>query len=374
MINQGSILIKFSLIHNKYIINKIIKNNINIINSYEKNKFIYIELSINDYEKLKVLDYKKVIQVVSYKGIINLKYILKNSIEKIIVSLIIIILLYLSNFLIININIHTSDKNLKNLINYYLIDNKINSFSIKKGYNKLNIIKEKILDKYRDKIEWIEIVNKGYSYDVYVIKRKQNRFNIDNNRCHYIARKSGTITSIVAQKGVLLVQENNYVSAGDILISGDIIYNDELKKEVCATGVIKGEVWYKVNVSYPLVINKKVKNNNVHYNFNLIIFNKKFKILNSKYNEEKEVKKIGNKSLGIIVSKSWNNKYKKVTYTEKEAANKALNIAKNKLLIKLPKNSQIISQNILKKYINNGKIYIEVLLTAEEEIGVVENY
>ena len=36
--------------------------------------------------------------------------------------------------------------------------------------------------------------------------------------------------------------------------------------------------------------------------------------------------------------------------------------------------SKIISQNILKKYVKNDTIYLKVLITVEEELGVVERY
>ena len=372
--NSKYILFKINELNYKYLLNKILHNNVNVYNSYVKNNEIFFIVNEKDYSTLCKLDYKKIIIFVRYTGLQYFKHIISTNIEKIIVSLVIVVFMYLSNNIILDINIHTNDKNLKSIISYKLMDYNVKEYSLKKSCKQINKIKEQILDKYNDQIEWLEIVENGYKYDVYIIEREINKIEKDNNKCNYVAKKSGTITSILARKGVLLVQENNYVTAGDTLISGEIIYNEELKKQVCASGLIMGEVWYKVNVSYPLEVSVKEDNIRSHYGISFKLFNKKYKITKDKYNEVKDIINIGNDSFGIIINKSWNNKYKKVKYTKEEAIKKALELSRKKLIIKLDKNSKILSQNILKKYVNDGRMYIEVLLTVEEELGVVENY
>ena len=254
------------------------------------------------------------------------------------------------------------------------MDENIHSLSKSKSFQKLNVVKNKILNRYKDEIEWIEISKHGYKYDVSIIKRKKSNNNVNYTKCNYVARKSGTVRSIKVNKGVLNISENNYVNAGDILISGDIIYNEELKASVCASGTITGEVWYKVNVTYPLkrkiTISKKTKS----YNLLLNLFNKKYVLLKNNTDDKKELFKLGNDFFGISLINNIKKIKKNNKYKPEEAEKSALELAKKRLKRKLPQKSHIISENILKKYINNDKIDLEVLIAVEEELGVIENY
>ena len=230
------------------------------------------------------------------------------------------------------------------------------------------------MNKYINDIDWVEITKNGYRYNVDIIKREEKHYNSENNFCNYIAVKSGTVKSIIVRKGVLQVSENNYVNKGDILINGEIIYNEELKKNICASGKITGETWYKVNVSYPLTRTIIKTKNSGMYNVKLSFLDKNYLLLKDKYKEPKNIFKIGGNFLGLTITKSKIKYYKTIRYNLDEAENKALNIARKKVLLKARNNSRILSENTLKKNANNGKMDIEVLFTIEEELGVVENY
>ena len=358
----------------KYIDSKIINYNISFKSKKNIRKIIYLEIDEIDYEKLLDLDYKHVIKFERSKGLKGIVTFLKKNINLIVVSIVIMMLLFCSNFLILKVNVNISDINIKRLVTYKLIDYDIHSYSLKKGKDYLTKIKNNILKEYKKDIEWIEITENGYTYNVDVIKRKSKKPYKTDDKCNYVAKKSGNIKSIKVRKGVLLVQENNYVKAGDILISGNVIYNDELKLETCASGYITGEVWYKVDLSYPLKIKKEVPSNKKHYNFSLKIFKKKYNLFKDKYNNKKPTHDIGNDYIGLNIYKTFKKEKKYIVLNEKEALKKAINKSRKNVLMKLPKSSKISSQNILKKYIKNDRIYIEVLITTEEEIGVVENY
>ncbi|MBR5662573.1 MAG: sporulation protein YqfD [Bacilli bacterium] len=366
--------LKCDLKNYTYLIKKILQNNISVIDSKVKNNEYFFNIYEDEYERLLQLDYKKVIIFVNYKGLYNIYNFITANILYVVITLTIIFILFLSNIFIFKVNIHTNDINLEKKIMYYLMDNNISDFSVKKSFSKLKNIKKKLLNKYQNEIEWLEIKSDGYIYNVYLIKRTNEKPKKKNGLCNYIAKKSGTITKIFASKGELLVQENNYVNAGDVLISGKIIYNDEVKNEVCAKGKIYGEVWYEVDLSYPLIKSNYVINNKKQYNISINFFNKKYKLFKNKYKEEKSVKKIGNNKFGINVINSYKTRRKINKISEKEAIVKAIKKAKKSIMLKTRNKSNILSQNILKKYVKNDTIYMKVLITSEEELGVVESY
>lgn len=371
---SNNVLFRCHIKDESYILKKILKNNIDIISSKITNRYVYYIVSEEHFEKLTEIDYKKVIVFEKYIGFKHYRDIFYINFEKLLVSLCIITILFLSKLYILKVNVYLNDLHLKKLITYSLIDEGIKDNSIAKSFKQTEIIKNKILDKYNNEIEWLEISKKGYEYDVRVIKREKNINDITSQKCNYVAIKSGTIRSIIARKGVLLVQENNFVNAGDILISGEVIYNEELKTTLCAEGKIFGEVWYKVNVSYPLKKTIYNTKNNGTYNININLLNKRYKLFKDKYSNVKKIASIGGDVVGFTITKSSRTYKKIINYNENEAEKKALNLAKKKVLQKAGRNSRILSQNILKKDTNDGKINIEVLFTVEEELGVVENY
>ena len=88
------------------------------------------------------------------------------------------------------------------------------------------LIFNSFIKKYEDNIEWMEITNNGTKVIVNIIERKTNK-NINNNEIYSIvAKKSGFIKKILVDNGTKLIEENNYVNKGDIIISSDIYLND----------------------------------------------------------------------------------------------------------------------------------------------------
>ena len=60
------------------------------------------------------------------------------------------------------------------------------------------------------------------------------------------------IDPTITNKGQEIKQVGDYVSEGDILISGEIKFNEETKNIVCASGDVYAEVWYTTEVKLPL--------------------------------------------------------------------------------------------------------------------------
>jgi len=252
------ILLKLNL-NNKLIIsvkgniNKfLLKCNINLLKvRYISNEEIIITINESDYKKLlKIYGFKYHIK--NKKGFIKIKeliYIYKYFIYSFIIGF--VLLIFLSN-IIFDINVICDNKKLKELIEKELINYDIEKFKLKKSYKKNEIIKKEIIKKYKDKIEWLEIKNNGVKIEVNVLERKIKKEKNNNEIYNIIAKKSGFIKKVVVEDGIKIIEENNYVSKGDIIISSDIYLNEELKERKNAKGKVYAEVWYKVKVEYPL--------------------------------------------------------------------------------------------------------------------------
>ena len=111
--------------------------------------------------------------------------------------------------------------------------------------------------------------------------------------------------------GEIIKKKNDYVVAGETIVSGLIHNKETVKTKVCAKGLIYGKTWYKVRLS------------------------------------------LENTTLNTV-------------YTSNEK--KALILAEKKVREGLKKDEHILDKKILKNNINNSKIDIEVFIVAEENI------
>ena len=177
----------------KYFLNEIIKNNINIYDLKE-NKNNY-ELLINyfDYEKLLNIKTTNKIEIIKRLGLNNyLNYIKKNIIVITFIILGVLLNILLSN-MILDIEIKHSNKEIKKIIKKDLKEYGLSKYKFKISYEEKELIKEKILDKEKDKIDWLEIEEKGTKYIIKLEERKKEDVVACNPR-NIVSTKEAIIT------------------------------------------------------------------------------------------------------------------------------------------------------------------------------------
>lgn len=349
----------------------LLKCNINILNiKYISKDIIIIKINKNDYKSLKrMFNYK--FKIIDKYGLCKIKDLYKKY-NIFIISFIfgLILLVFLSN-VIFSVEINSSNDILNNLIREELSYNGIEKYKIKKSYKEYELIKKLIKDKYKDNIEWIEISNKGTKVLVNVIERKIDKDNNDDKNYSIVAKKSGFIKKIFVEDGIKLIEENNYVNKGDIIISSDILFNDELKGKVSASGKVYANVWYKVICEYPLNYKEIVYSRKKKKTIFIKIGSKYYDLFKYKTFNRKEIlsinDKLTNTSFGIEEIEKI--KLKNNKYTNKEAIKIARDKAKDEIKKKLKKDEYIISQKTLKFSTNGSKIILEEFFSVYEEIG-----
>ena len=356
-------------------INKfLLKCNVNLLKiKYISNKEINITIYEKDYNKLlKIYGFKY--KIINKRGLIKLKELYK--VYNIFIYSCLfgfIMLIFLSN-IIFKVEIICDNKELKNIINKELINNNITKYKVKRNYKSNEVIKNKILNKYKDKIEWLEIKNVGVKVVVNVLERKINKDKENITYNNIVASKSGFIKKIIVEDGVKVIDENNYVNKGDIIISSDIFLNEELKNRVDSNGKVYAEVWYKVKVDYPLNYIEKRYTNKTRIIPFIKINNKYYELFKYKNYDRKNLfsssDKLTNISFGLekirridIINKKYNNK---------EARKLAINKGKEELNKKLSKDEYIIDEKTLKFNTNGSKISIDIFFSVYEEISKKE--
>ncbi len=348
--------------------NKINIYNMEMINRNEAN----IVILKSDY--LKVLNIKSIYEfnIVGGTGMIKIRKTLKlNSLILVFLVIGIIVLQILSR-MIFSIEVVHTDKSIRNkmlseLENYGL---KIHAF--KKSYDEVQKIKEQILTNHKDDIEWLEIENIGTKYIVRLEERKIKNNEESNEKRHVIASKNAIIKKIEAENGEIVKEINSYVNAGDIIISGNITLNEQVKNTVSASGHVYGEVWYKVKVDYPLAYSEKHETGNSQKRLVFNFLNKSYELGFKKYKDKNVSSKTLLKHIFLPISLTYDNQRELIVidevYTIEQAIKKAEERAYAEINSKLNDKEKILSSKNLKVDVNDSKIELEVFFTVYEDI------
>lgn len=348
----------------KRFVNKCNKYNIELYNiNYIDKDNIIVKINKEDYKNIKTYNYYSEIEIYRNVGI---DYFF-NRIDKLkylILSFILcLVFTYLISNIILRINVIHSNKNIRELVSDELYEYGIKKYSIKKDFNQIEDIKNKILESNKDKLEWISITNIGMTYVVRVEERIIDKPKEENEYCNVVATKESLVTNIFSDKGDILVNVNDLVRKDDILISGNLILNEETKSYTCASGKVMGKVWYNTNITIKRDYLKKEYTGKKRYNFII-----KHKILkNNKYSKFDKKYIINNRFIKIY--KEIEYKEKRYKYNELDSINKALLEIDNKFKNKLNNNGKVLDKKILNKNINNKEINLNVFVITEENIG-----
>lgn len=356
---------------NKFL-NYLIYNKIYYDSLNKYNEYFVLDVSYDDYLYIR-RRYK--CHIVKYYGKKNIVNIYENN-KYVLLSLIIsFMLLFLLCNTIFDIKINSDDKDIVNIINDSLSDNGIDVYKRKVSFDKLNSIKNKILEDNKDTLEWIEIREKGCIYYIDVTPRVKSNNNADNSLpSDIVAEKDGVIKHIVVHRGSKVIDNGDYVKKGDILISGNIIKNENVIDKVHSEGVIYAETWKTVNISIPFKRIDYVYKKTINHYY-LDIFGHKFTI-SGKYDSDNTINK---KSIVLdkpyLFFKLYKEEkkiydYNEVILNKEEAYNEALNRSIDVINKKLSSDEYIISKKVLKKEVKRSKINLEVFFKVYEKIGV----
>lgn len=334
---------------------------------YDRN-ILEVIIDKEDYDK--VMNIKTIydIEVIDGYGFIKTKSKIKVNLHLIILIIISLIVIQILTSFIYEVEVIYNSKETRNFIKTELENYGIKKYEFKKNYNEIQKIKEDILLKYKDKIEWLEIENQGMKYIVKLELRKIIENNIDNNYKNIIAKKDGIIKKIESTSGDVKVEINDYVKKGDVLISGEIKLNDNIKGYKSASGNVYAEVWYTVDVTYPYHYKEKKETGNINnaLTFKFLNHSYNFKNYNNYISKEKTILK--QFPFSLVLEEQRELEIIDNLYTEDEVIMLAKNKARNQIISKLKENEYIIDEKILLINIKNSKIELKVFFSVLENI------
>ena len=356
-------------------INRLYKNNIEL---YDVNKInrncITIKIMETDFEKVKKIKTIYEINELESYGLIKIKKIInKNRFMIIFLLFSYFLIMFLSN-IIFNVEIIHSSKDIRNLINTELKKYGIQKYNLKKEYNELEKIKNKILENNKEKLEWISIENIGTKVRVKCVERILNSKEKIYPYQNIVANKDGIIKKIEADDGFIKVEINDYVKKGDILISGEI-YNPNGKYLglSSAVGDIYAEVWYKVNITYPIIYYNKEYTGKTINSYDFIFLNNRYAFTKNSFKDSdiNDKKIITNTILPIGIVKSTKKEIKitDVINTYETAIIDAEKFARDTINETLSEKEKILSQKTLSFLKKDSTIEVDIFFSVMEKIS-----
>lgn len=350
-------------------------NKINILSIKEiSHKEIIIKINDKDYDKLIKIKTTYDLEIINNEGFLKFKELLNKNIILIIMSVLgLLFLIFLSNT-IFNVEIISTNNDLNEMIEKELKNYGIKKYSFKKSYEEISKIKEELKEKYNNYIEWIEITGIGTKYEIKIVERKKNNNSESKEYTNIVATKSGVVKKIYVENGMKMVEVNTYVNKGDVIISGAIMKDETIKEYVHAKGEVYAEVWYNVNIEFPLEYTEKIYTNNKSKSFFIRIGNKYIEHSKYKSFERKNIKSFKNRLIPFELGIESQSEVKIINdkYTSNEAKNKAIEKAKEKVLQSLDKDEYILQQKTLNFTVKDSKIVLDMFVSCFEKIGKEE--
>ena len=348
------------------------------IKKKETKDYLILEIEEEYFQKIKKLAPTYEITILKRTGkayLIHLYKTKKIFLYSTIFAFLVIILL---TNIIFSVRVVETDKEIKDMILTDLRENGITRFRFKVSYKRKEAIREKILEKEKDYLEWLEIEEIGTMYQVKVIRRINNPKEEELKPRSIVAKKKGRITRIEADYGEVTTKKNDVVDKGDTLISGLIKNKEEIKTKVAARGKVYAEVWYQVNLNLPTIYQEEIKTGNKKNTLEIIFLDKNIFISELfKYNNSisKETVLYNNPLIPFRISftKKEEIKLKQVAYQEDKTLKKIKKLAVDKLKQRIGNNIKILSINVLKKKTSADKIEVELFFKVEEDITSYES-
>ena len=360
-------------------IKRLNSNKIDILEiKYISYKEINILIKSKDYNKLLKLKSIYKVEILDYEGLEKAKSNVLNNKYIIIFILIFLVIIYILSNMIFSINIVTTDSKMKNTLIEELNQYGIKKYRFKKNYIDIQKIKKQLLSSHKEDIEWIEINSIGTKYIIKYEPRVKNKETKEIKNKNIVSKYDALITDMKVTKGEVIKDVGTYVKKGDIIVSGEVKLNEELKEIIGASGNVYGEVWYNVKVTYPYKYYDEKETGKSKKVFVISFLNKKIELFNLNKFKTKKVKEkilIKNNLLPIYLSEE-NQKETTVTnikYNEKELIPVAVSYSKKKIQETLGSDEYILKYKVLNKTKSDNAITLNIFFSVIRNITSYQN-
>ncbi|UAL46204.1 sporulation protein YqfD [Sutcliffiella horikoshii] len=230
-------------------------------------------------------------------------------------------------------------------------------------------------------ITWIGVVLNGTSYHFEVVEKNEPEKLESLSPRSLVAKKKAMVAKIYVEKGQPLVQVNDYVDKGQVLVSG-LIGREDNKRSIAAIGEVLGETWYLTSVDVPIKTTLPVltgEANNKHY---MKVGSVKIPVwgfFQEEFERQEEYEaerpfyfwkwKLPISYVGKTVHEQ---EIVERIYDDEEVIEQALEIGRDQVLSNLGEDAEIKGEKVLRTHKENGKVSVDIHYQVIENIVKIE--
>lgn len=375
--------VRCNLISNmiEHFLNDVMKQNIRLWDiSIKHNNKAEFSILVADFFKLRPIVRKSSVKIHILQKI-GFPFILqkfKKRVGLIIALFLFIVIVYLLSTLVWTIEVEGNNK-----IENEIIYQNLNELGIHRGQFIAKLPEQEYIQKQLQAklldVSWVGVKVEGTRLKITIVEKTMPGKEEYNEPCNVVSTKDAFIHTILVKKGMSLVNVNDRVKKGDILISG-IIGDEEKNEQVAAKGTVMGIVWYKSTGTISLTQNLSEYTGETYERGYLAIGNRMLKIkgfsddLFSNYQQVSEYKQVYFKNfklpLGYVKENLLEYEESEKILTESEAFNIIIEQTKKDLCSKMNSTSTIINEKIISKKNQDSKLTVEILYEVLEDITV----
>ncbi|CAG9619357.1 sporulation protein YqfD [Sutcliffiella rhizosphaerae] len=232
-----------------------------------------------------------------------------------------------------------------------------------------------------NEITWIGVVLNGTSYHFEVVEKNEPKKIENPSPRSLVATKKAMITKIYVEKGQPMVQVNDHVKKGQVLVSG-IIGKEGKERSIAAIGEVLGETWYLTEVAVPIKTKLSVLTGETYRKQYLKFGKVKLPIWGLfepefAQKEEYEAERpffFGKWKLPISYVDKTIHEQEKVEriYDDEEVVEQAISIGRKQLLSNFGKDAEIKGEKVLRTTKENGKVMVDIHFQVIENIVKIE--
>ena len=243
-------------------------------------------------------------------------------------------------------------------------------------------IQKKFMINY-DKLSWIWIDINGTKANISVKERiPLPEMEDKEDYCNCVASKDGLIVEIMPRTGKQIVHPGDVVKKGDILIGGISETKSSNVRYMHADGIVIAKTWYEKSGVYHHTRVDRYRTGEKTNRYYINVANNKLPLVKSKeiiyekYDFEENDKKISLFSkiylpISFTIETYYEIIEENILISDDEVVKTAENVLKNQLEKDIENNNdiKILSVNSEHKKLDDGNIYVKVLLECTENIA-----
>ena len=226
-------------------------------------------------------------------------------------------------------------------------------------------------------ISWAGISRRGVNIYAYIKENSELPESTPVNKpADVIAAKDGVVEKVTVLQGRAVVTQGQTVRAGDVLISGELVYQDLPYQYVYALGSVQARIWYSGEKKIPLKQLQTVRTGNKAVVRKMRVFGQEIFLDGenpfAQYETEESEQDVMN--LGIPVTIITQTYYETQTREYSISQEEALELGKSELELELsksiPQDAEILkTQSSVKMVEGENAVTVSVFIETLEQIG-----